>query len=123
MGVVGGKLALRALLEKVGIKTKSITRGKNSGWESMDEPFTTAEREVWMKSMQDIYRQFTTKAAAGRKLELKHLQDDLAGGRVYTGKMAVENKLVDRLGTLDHGLSQGQSLARLQADEAVDRLA
>lgn len=122
IGVVGGKLALKGLLDKVGIKTESISRGKNSGWESMDEPFTTAEREAWMKSMQDIYRQFTTKAAAGRKLELKHLQDDLAGGRVYTGKMAVDNKLVDRLGTLDDAVAEAKSLAGLKADEPIDRL-
>jgi protease-4 len=88
----------------------------------MDEPFTPAERDAWMKSMQDIYRQFTTKAAAGRKLELKHLQDDLAGGRVYTGKMAVDNKLVDRLGTLDDAVAEAKSLAGLKADEPVDRL-
>jgi protease-4 len=122
IGVVGGKVALKGLFEKVGIKTESISRGKLSGWESVDEPFTPAEREAWMKSMKDIYRQFTTKAAEGRKIELKHLQDDLAGGRVYTGKMAVDNKLVDRLGTLDDAVAEAKSLAGLKADEPIDRL-
>ncbi len=122
IGVVGGKVALKGLFDKVGIKTESISRGKLSGWESVDEPFTTAEREAWMKSMKDIYRQFTTKAAEGRKIELKHLQDDLAGGRVYTGKMAVDNKLVDKLGTLDDAVAEAKSLAGLKADEPIDRL-
>ncbi len=122
IGVVGGKVALKGLFDKVGIKTESISRGKNAGWESMDEPFTPSERDAWMKSMQDIYRQFTTKAAEGRKLDLKHLQDDLAGGRVYTGKMAVDNKLVDKLGTLDDAVAEAKSLAGLKADEPVDRL-
>lgn len=122
IGVVGGKVALKGLFDKVGIKTESISRGKNAGWESMDEPFSPSERDAWMKSMQDIYRQFTTKAAAGRKLDLKHLQDDLAGGRVYTGKMAVDNKLVDRLGTLDDAVAEAKSLAGLKADEPIDRL-
>jgi protease IV len=122
IGVVGGKVALKGLLDKLGIKTESISRGKNSGWESMDEPFTPAEREVWMNSMQSMYRQFTSKAAEGRKIDLNHLRDDLAGGRVFTGKMAVENKLVDRLGTLDDAIAEAKSLAGLKADEPIDRL-
>ncbi len=122
IGVVGGKVALKGLYDKIGITTESIGRGKNSGWQSTDEPFTTAERDAWMKSMKDMYRQFTTKAAEGRKLDVKHLRDDLAGGRVFTGKMAVDNKLVDRLGTLDDAVAEAKKLAGLKADEPVDRL-
>ena len=72
--------------------------------------------------MEDMYRQFTTKAAEGRKIDLKHLQDDLAGGRVFTGRVAVENKLVDKVGTLDDAVAEAKSLAGLKADEPVDRL-
>ena len=122
IGVVGGKLALKGLFDKLGIKTESISRGKNSGWESIDEPFTQAEREVWFDSMKSMYRQFTAKAAQGRKIDLDHLRDDLAGGRVFTGKMAVENKLVDRIGTLDDAVAEAKSLAGLKADEPIDRL-
>jgi protease IV len=122
IGVVGGKVALQGLFDKIGIKTEAISRGKNSGWESMDAPFTAAERDAWMKSMQDMYRQFTAKAAAGRKIDVTHLRDDLAGGRVFTGKMAADNKLIDRLGTLDDAVAEAKSLAGLKADEPIDRL-
>ncbi len=122
IGVVGGKVALGGLLGKVGVTTEVISRGKNSGMESMDEPFTASEREAWRNSMHDMYRQFTTKAAEGRKLDLKHLQDDLAGGRVFSGRMAVRNKLVDELGTLDDAVAEAKKLAGLKADEPVDRL-
>jgi protease-4 len=122
IGVVGGKVALKGLFDKLGIKTESISRGKNSGWESIDEPFTPGERDVWMSSMQSMYRQFTSKAAQGRKMDLDHLRDDLAGGRVFTGTMAADNKLVDRIGTLDDAIAEAKSLAGLKADEPVDRL-
>ena len=122
IGVVGGKIALKGLMDKVGVKAEVISRGKNSGWQSEYEPFTPSEREAWSKSMDDMYRQFTTKAAEGRKIELKHLQDDLAGGRVFTGRVAVENKLVDRIGTLDDAIAEAKSLAGVKAEEPIDRL-
>ena len=37
IGVVGGKVALKGLFDKIGITTESIGRGKNSGWQSTDE--------------------------------------------------------------------------------------
>ncbi len=122
IGVVGGKIALEGLFNKLGVKTESISRGKNAGWLSSVEPFSPSEREAWLHSMQDMYRQFTTKAAEGRKLDLQHLRDDLAGGRVFTGRVAVGNKLVDKVGTLDDAVAEAKSLAGMKADEPVDRL-
>jgi protease-4 len=122
IGVVGGKIALEGLFNKLGVKTESISRGKNSGWLSSVEPFSPSEREAWLRTMQDMYRQFTTKAAEGRKLDLQHLRDDLAGGRVFTGRVAVGNKLVDKVGTLDDAVAEAKSMAGLKADEPVDRL-
>ena len=122
IGVVGGKIALKGLMDKVGVKTEVISRGKNSGWQSEMETFTPSEREAWSKSMDDMYRQFTSKAAEGRKIDLKHLQNDLAGGRVFTGRVAVDNKLVDQIGTLDDAIAEAKSLAGLKAEEPIDRL-
>ena len=122
IGVVGGKIALKGLMDKVGVNTEIISRGKNSGWQSSSEPFTPSERDAWSKSMDDMYRQFTSKAADGRGIDLKHLQDDLAGGRVFTGRVAVGKHLVDRVGTLDDAVAEAKSLAGLKADEPIDRL-
>ena len=36
IGVVGGKMALRGLFDKIGINTETISRGKNSGTLSID---------------------------------------------------------------------------------------
>jgi protease-4 len=121
IGVVGGKVAVGGLLQKVGIKTEVISRGKNSGWESIDEPFSSSEREAWLSVMKEIYIQFTTKAAAGRKMELSQLES-LAQGRIYTGRQAVANKLVDQLGTLDDAVAEAKKLAGIADDEAVERL-
>ncbi|HZZ26473.1 MAG TPA: signal peptide peptidase SppA [Pirellulales bacterium] len=121
IGVVGGKLALKGLFDKIGISTDSISRGKNNGWMSSEEPFSDSEREVIMRSMKDCYRQFTEKAAQGRNLSLKDLES-LAGGRLYSGRMAKQSKLVDELGTLDDAVNEAKKLAGLKGDEKVERL-
>lgn len=121
IGVVGGKLALKGLFNKIGITTDIISRGKNSGTFSMTQPFTDTERAAWKRLMGNIYRQFTAKAAEGRKMDLEKLEN-LAGGRVFTGRMAVANGLVDKLGTLEDAIVEAKTMAGLKADEKVDLL-
>jgi len=121
IGVVSGKLAMKGLAEKVGITTDSISRGKNSGWMSPLEPFTTSEREVVLSMMKDCYRQFTEKAAQGRNMDLKDLEK-LAGGKLYSGIMAKNAKLVDELGTLDDAVAEAKRMAGLKDDDKIEKL-
>ncbi|HND54998.1 MAG TPA: signal peptide peptidase SppA, partial [Pirellulaceae bacterium] len=119
IGVVGGKLSIQGLTEKLGVNTEIISRGKNSGILSMETPFTESERQVWQDSMREIYRQFTTKAAAGRKLPLDKLEQ-LAGGRVWTGRQAKANGLVDELGTLRDALQAAKKAAGIAEEEKLE---
>ena len=121
IGVVSGKLAMKGLYDKIGVSTDVISRGNNSGWMSSDEPFTTSEREVVTRLMKDCYRQFTEKAAEGRNMAVKELES-LAGGRLYTGRMAKKCKLVDELGTLDDAIAAAKKMAGLKADDKVEQL-
>jgi len=118
IGVVGGKLAIKGLLDKVGITTEVIERGKNSGIFSSSGKFTESQREVVTKMMEDMYGQFTAKAADGRHMPVEKLRK-LAGGRVYSGRQAKENGLVDQLGTLHDAIVEAKKLAGLGADEEV----
>ena len=121
IGVVGGKIAVGNALDRYGVHTDVVSKGKNAGWLSMQTPFTAAEREAFMATMKDVYRLFTTKVAAGRKLDLAKLET-LAEGRVFTGRMAKEAGLVDRLGTLDDAIDEAKQLAGLAADEEIERV-
>lgn len=118
IGVVGGKMALKGLYDKVGITTETIERGKNSGLFSSSGKFTDSQREVIKKMMEDTYGQFTDKAAEGRKMPVDKLRE-LAGGRVYTGRQAKENGLVDELGTLHDAVAEAKKLAGLEADADI----
>ncbi len=121
IGVVGGKIALGGLYDKVGVTTSVISRGKNSGALSGLAPFSDTERAAMKKLMTDIYDQFTKKAADSRQMPQPELEK-LARGRVYTGQQALKLKLVDELGTLDDAIVQAKVLAGLKAEDKVDRM-
>jgi protease-4 len=120
IGVVGGKVAIGGLLEKVGITTSVISRGKNSGVMSMISGFTPNERQAMQRMLDEIYGQFTRKAAEGRKMEYSKLEK-LARGRVYTGAMAIRLNLVDELGTLDDAVRYAAKAGGLNSSEKIER--
>jgi protease-4 len=109
IGVIGGKLAMKGLWDKVGITSEVISRGENAGIFS-DEPFTEGQKKAFKTMMEDIYDQFVDKALAGRKGAGKKMDRDtllkLAGGRVWTGRQAKQNGLIDELGTLEDAIAE-----------------
>ena len=119
IGVIGGKLVTRGLYDKLGMNTEVISRGANSGSLSSNQPFTPDERKAWTELLQETYKQFVGKAAEGRKMPFDKLEE-LAQGRVYTGRMAKNIGLVDELGTLDDAVLAAKTAAGLKADAEVD---
>jgi protease-4 len=110
IGVVGGKFALGGLEKKIGLNTETISRGANATLLSTSRPFTESERKVFGSLMRETYDLFLDKALEGRKkagktLTKEKLENDLAGGRVWTGRQAKEHGLVDELGTLNDAIA------------------
>jgi protease-4 len=120
IGVVGGKFAIEGLFEKVGVTTTTLSRGANSGVMSMLEGFSDSEREAMTRLLHEVYDQFTKKAAQGRRMDHEQLEK-LARGRVYTGTMALEVGLVDKLGTLEDAVAHARELAQIGPDEDIER--
>ncbi len=121
IGVVGGKLVIRGLYDKVGVNTEVISRGANANIMSSTSPFNDAERKAWTAMMKDVYDQFLDKALQGRKKAGKQMSrgdlEKLAGGRIWTGRQAKENGLVDELGTLDDAIAAAKDMAGMKDKE------
>ena len=113
IGVVGGKFATSDLWKKLGITFKQYKRGKNAGILSSAEPFTQEERQKMQAWMNEIYGVFKGHVVAIRGNKLKKPIDELAGGRVYTGKQALELGLVDKIGTLQDAIEYIAGEAKL----------
>jgi protease-4 len=113
IGVVSGKFATTDMWHKVGITFKSYKRGENAGILSSDAPFTKTEREKMQAYMDSIYGVFKGHVVAIRGSRLKKPIDELAGGRVYTGRQALELGLVDKIGTLQDAVEYIAGEAKL----------
>lgn len=126
IGVVGGKLALAGLYDKVGITTETISRGSNAGILSSTDVFSASERKAMEKLMIDVYDQFLSKAIAGRaEAGKKFTKEQLlkyAEGRIWTGRQAKEIGLIDALGGLDDAIADAKVMAGLAKDADVDYL-
>ncbi|MBF5045429.1 signal peptide peptidase SppA [Aggregicoccus sp. 17bor-14] len=118
IGVFGGKFVTAGLWEKLGVNWDTIALGKMATLTSSDAPYTP-EQQARIEAMMDrIYLDFTTRAAAGRKLPLEKLQA-IARGRVWTGEDAKALGLVDALGGLPTALKLAKEEAKLAADKEV----
>lgn len=105
IGVLGGKLATTEMWKKVGISFKEYKRGQNAGIFSSEDVFSDSERARMKGLMDEVYGTFKKHVTDIRGNRLKKPIDDLAGGRVYTGKQALALGLVDRLGTLSDAIA------------------
>jgi protease-4 len=105
IGVVGGKLVTTDMWNKIGVNWHSYSRGENAGLLSSDAPFTDAQRAQMQSWMDEIYGVFKGHVVAIRGDKLKKPIDELAAGRVFTGKQALDLGLVDRIGSLADAIS------------------
>jgi protease-4 len=114
IGVVGGKLATTEMWKKVGITFKEYKRGQNAGIFSTDDVFTESERARMRALLDEIYDVFKKHVTEIRGKRLKKPIDEIAGGRVYTGKQALDLGLVDRIGTMSDAVAFAAEQANLK---------
>jgi len=113
IGVVGMKFVVAGALEKLGITTATIQRGKNAGVMSMAREYSKEEAEMVRKSMTAVYATFKQRVTDGRGKALKGDLETLAGGRVYSGKEALAVGLVDELGGLREAIIHAKRATKL----------
>ncbi|QTQ15662.1 signal peptide peptidase SppA [Treponema parvum] len=97
IGVIAGQsLDATGLLQKLGIKAKTITAGKNKNMMNFDEPLSQEQLSIMQSVADDAYVQFTNIVANSRNMSQKRIQT-LADGRIYTARQALENGLIDSI--------------------------
>ena len=100
IGVLGGKFDLSGLFEKYDVNWDGVSFGKNSGMWAMNRGFNASEQERFEATLDSVYDHFTKIVAHGRKMSPAKVEE-LAKGRVWTGREAKLNGLVDQIGGLD----------------------
>ncbi len=120
IGVVGGKLVWKDLWEgKIGINTAEFQRGRNAALFSLNRPWNEQERQWMLTWMNNIYEQFKGRIRASRGQRLRGDLEQMAGGRVFTGRQALERGLVDRIGGLQDAIEYAAGKAGLSKYDVV----
>ncbi|MDO9458114.1 signal peptide peptidase SppA [Nocardioides sp.] len=116
IGVLAGKMVVERLLDRVGIVHEAVDAGPRAGFLAPGQRFTDEEWQVLDAWLDEVYADFTTKAADDRGLDLAVLEP-LARGRVWLGTDAHDRGLVDHLGGTRLALERACTLAGLDPDD------
>ena len=120
IGVIFSFPELSKLLDTLGVKMEEIKSGELKAEPSPYKPMSEKARAVTAEMVQDSFAWFTGLVAERRKLPLDQVKI-LADGRVYTGRQAVANKLVDEIGGEDRAIAWLESEKKVaKATPVVD---
>ena len=119
IGVFGMIPNLGGMLEKhMGITFDEVALHDHAGQpDGMFAPDAVA-LEAINESVSDIYDAFTERVAKGRNMTRERVEM-LARGRVWTGKDALDNGLVDEIGDLESAVAYAAELASIDEVKRV----
>jgi protease-4 len=119
IGVLGGKMVLAGLFEKMGLTFDHVEAGAHAGMFSQTQDFSPSQWGRLQTWLDRVYLDFTRKVAKGRKLTREQVHR-IARGRIWTGEDAKRLGLVDELGGLATALALAKRLAGLAEGEEVE---
>jgi signal peptide peptidase SppA len=84
-----------------GVRTTEIKAGKYKQMGSANAPLGAAEKDYLQGFVDQTYQVFLEAVARNRGVDVKTVQGDMAEGRMFLGRTAIEAGLVDGVATLD----------------------
>ncbi|MBC3792089.1 signal peptide peptidase SppA [Spirosoma utsteinense] len=102
--------------DKLGVTYDRVKTNTNSDYPAVTHEMTPFQKQALQRRTEQIYAEFTGKAAAGRKLPIDSLRA-IAGGRVWTGTQGKAIGLVDQLGGLDDAIKLAAQSAKLKTGD------
>jgi|694.fasta_scaffold02358_25 protease-4 len=120
IGVFGMMPNIERLALEHGVRTEVVSTSPLAGWESMMRRKSPEQLARMQFLVDDIYTRFLDLVAQGRKLERAKVEE-IAQGRVWSGRAARELGLVDELGNLDRAIALAREKAKLPQDAPVIR--
>ena len=113
IGVFASLPNASGLLENMGIHVETVETHPDALGYSIFQPLSKAFEIQTKKSIQITYETFKRRVAQGRNLN-ETVVENIAQGRVWTGKQALEIGLVDSLGGLEETIAAAAKLAGLE---------
>lgn len=119
IGVLAAFPNMKGLADRIGINAEQVNSHKNAIGYSIFEPLSDGFKNSTRGAIEKIYTTFKSRVAEGRSLDMEKVED-LAQGRVWSGKDALENGLVDALGGLEDAIEAVAEMAAIENFNVVD---
>ena len=103
----------KLLNDKLGIHFDGVKTNKLADLGDMTRPFNEEEKILMQNMVNKGYELFTQRCADGRKMPIDEIKK-IAEGRVWTGEMAKDLKLVDELGGIDRAIAVAAERAEIE---------
>ena len=119
IGVFASLPNLSGLVENLGIHVETVETHPDALGYSVFQPMSKAFESQMEKGIENTYSTFKQRVAEGRNLDESQVET-LAQGRVWTGKQAVANGLIDSIGGLQETVIAAAKLVHLENYNQID---
>ena len=111
-------------MKKIGVQSEVIKSGKYKDAGSPFRELTPEEQELFQDVIDDVHQQFLEAIVESRKnAELTREQiEEIADGRIMSGRQALDRRLVDQLGDLNDAIEYAGQLAGIEGRPRVVKM-
>lgn len=103
LGVIMQGYDYSELMKKLGVSDNTIKSGEYKDIMSGTRPMTEDEKKIMQSMIDDSYNEFVKVVAQGRGMTVEQVRK-IADGRIYDGRQAKENGLIDEFGYQEDAL-------------------
>ena len=119
IGTVFQTFSVAGTMQKIGVKAITIKSGELKDLASPLHDLSDEERKVLEGIIEELFQQFLTVVKEGRKTIEEQKLPELADGRVFTAKEALQAGLIDRIGYLADGINWTKEMAGVKKTRVV----
>ncbi|NQU42949.1 signal peptide peptidase SppA [bacterium] len=114
IGVIAFFPEIGGLGRKIGLDMRVIKSGEYKDTGSMWREFSKGDREILQGVIDEMHERFVNIVVQGRPRLSEERVRELANGRIYTAKQALEAGLIDHVGNFDQAFEGAKRLAGIE---------
>lgn len=114
IGVVGIIPDFKQCVNNLGITSDIVQTHPNSYFYSLTYGLSKGGKKILIHSIKNFYNRFITLVSENRKKSFRNI-NSIARGRIWSGKKALKNGLIDKFGDLNRAVNSASKLAKIQS--------
>ncbi|MEI8025934.1 MAG: signal peptide peptidase SppA [Pseudomonadota bacterium] len=118
IGVIGMVPNFAQFQEKYGVSFFEVTSSDRKTIGNRGKLLSEEDRKLISQGIDETYELFLKRVSEGRSLT-RNAVHEIAQGKVWTGRQALDLKLVDRLGGIKEAIKEAKGLAGLDQDKPL----